>query len=106
MMHSFAKIVIQAIVMITIFLIGTVKPAAQSMMTVEDAIALALQYNYDIQMSMEDSSSAALDYEYRNAVFFPGSMQPQQRCGIITLKNRNLPMQIITGKEMCRPIMF
>lgn len=71
MMHSFAKIVIQAIVMITIFLIGTVKPAAQSMMTVEDAIALALQYNYDIQMSMEDSSSAALDYEYRNAVFLP-----------------------------------
>ena len=44
---------------------------AQAVMTVEDAIALALQYNYDIILSRNDSSVAALDYEYRNAVFLP-----------------------------------
>jgi outer membrane protein TolC len=48
------------------------KPAqAQPVMTIDDAIALALQYNYDIQLSRLDSSVAALDYSYRNAVFLP-----------------------------------
>lgn len=44
---------------------------AQPVMTVNDAIAMALQYNYDIQLSKNDSSVAALDYSYRNAVFLP-----------------------------------
>ncbi len=44
---------------------------AQPVMTVNDAISMALQYNYDIQLSKNDSSVAALDYSYRNAVFLP-----------------------------------
>ncbi len=44
---------------------------AQPVMTLEEAMALALQYNYDILLSKNDSSVAALDYSYRNAVFLP-----------------------------------
>jgi outer membrane protein len=44
---------------------------AQTVMTIDDAIAMALQYNYDIRLSKNDSSVAALDYSYRNAVFLP-----------------------------------
>lgn len=40
-------------------------------MTLEEAIATALQYNYDIILSKNDSAIAALDYSYRNAVFLP-----------------------------------
>ena len=44
---------------------------AQNLLTLEDAIATALQYNFDIQLAKNDSSVAALDYSYRNAVFLP-----------------------------------
>ncbi|MEI9910921.1 MAG: TolC family protein [Bacteroidota bacterium] len=41
------------------------------MLTLEEAIATALQNNYDIQLSKNDSAVAALDYSFRNAVFIP-----------------------------------
>jgi outer membrane protein TolC len=41
------------------------------MLTLEDAIAIALANNYDILLSRNDSAVAALDYEYRNVVFYP-----------------------------------
>jgi outer membrane protein len=44
---------------------------AQKMLTLEEAIATALQNNYNIQLSKNDSMVAALDYSYRNAVFLP-----------------------------------
>jgi outer membrane protein len=44
-------------------------PAQQ--MTLEEAIATALQNNYDIRLARNDSAVAALDYSYRNAVFLP-----------------------------------
>ncbi|HKZ65545.1 MAG TPA: TolC family protein [Chitinophagaceae bacterium] len=44
---------------------------AQRMLTLEEAIATALQNNYDIQISKNDSMVAALDYSYRNAAFLP-----------------------------------
>jgi len=44
---------------------------AQKLLTLEEAIATALQYNYDIILSRNDSAVAALDYSYRNAVFLP-----------------------------------
>jgi len=44
---------------------------AQPVLTLEDAIAVALVNNYDILLSRNDSAVAALDYTYRNAVFFP-----------------------------------
>src|SRR3954469_21302733 len=47
------------------------KTFAQDTLTVEKAIATALNNNYDILLSRQDSASAAIDYEYRNAVFLP-----------------------------------
>lgn len=44
---------------------------AQQLLTLDEAIATTLQNNYDIQISKNDSMVAALDYRYRNAVFFP-----------------------------------
>ena len=44
---------------------------AQKLLTLEEAIATALQHNYDIVLSKNDSAVAALDYSYRNAVFLP-----------------------------------
>ena len=47
------------------------KISAQRVLTVEEAVATALQNNYDIQLSRNDSIVAALDYSYRNVVFLP-----------------------------------
>lgn len=44
---------------------------AQRLLTLEEAIATALQNNYDIQLAKNDSLSAAIDWSYRNAVFLP-----------------------------------
>jgi outer membrane protein len=44
---------------------------AQRILTVEEAIATALQNNYDIRLARNDSMIAALDYSYRNMAFFP-----------------------------------
>jgi outer membrane protein TolC len=44
---------------------------AQHMLTIEEAVATALQNNYDIQLSKNDSLVAALNYSYRNAAFLP-----------------------------------
>lgn len=44
---------------------------AQKLLTLEEAIATALQNNYDIRLSRNDSAIAALDYSYRDAVFLP-----------------------------------
>lgn len=41
------------------------------LLTLEEAIATALQNNYDILLSKNDSAIAALDYSYRNAAFLP-----------------------------------
>jgi outer membrane protein TolC len=44
---------------------------SQTLLSLEEAIATALQNNYDIILSKNDSAVAALDYSYRNAVFVP-----------------------------------
>lgn len=45
--------------------------SAQQLITLEEAIATALDHNYDIQLSKNDSAVAALDYSYRNYLFYP-----------------------------------
>ncbi len=45
---------------------------APDSLTIEQAIATALQNNYDIQISRNDSLIAAINYSYRNAGFLPG----------------------------------
>src|SRR6188508_2566502 len=44
---------------------------AQKLLTLEDAVSIALKNNYDIQLSKNDSAIAALDYSYRNWLFAP-----------------------------------
>jgi outer membrane protein TolC len=58
-------------VLLSAFLLTTLTPHAQRMLTLEEAVATALQNNYDIQLSRNDSIVAALDYSYRSIVFFP-----------------------------------
>ncbi len=56
--------------MIFLFLVA-VRAGAQDMLTLEQAIALALKNNYDIQLSRNDSLSYALDNSYAYAAFLP-----------------------------------
>ncbi|HEX5111221.1 MAG TPA: TolC family protein [Saprospiraceae bacterium] len=65
------RIWIGLIVVMQIVCIQKAFSQAEPVMTVNDAIAMALEYNYDIRLSRNDSSVAALDYSYRNAVFLP-----------------------------------
>lgn len=53
------------------FLVLSYLSPAQKLLTLEEAIATALQYNYDIILAKNDSAVAALDYSYRNAIFLP-----------------------------------
>lgn len=44
---------------------------SQRIITLNEAIAAALQKNYSIQLARTDSAVAALDYSYRNMAFYP-----------------------------------
>src|SRR4030095_13917050 len=59
------------LVLYSAFTLGALSLDAQRVMTIEDAIGLALKNNYDIQLSRNDSAIAALDYSYRNWLFAP-----------------------------------
>src|SRR5215204_357447 len=58
-------------VLYSVFSLGAFSLNGQRVLTIEDAIALALKNNYDIQLSRNDSAIAALDYSYRNWLFAP-----------------------------------
>lgn len=45
--------------------------AQQDSLTVEDAVSIALRNNYDILLSKNDSAVAAINNDYRDAVFYP-----------------------------------
>ena len=55
-----------------VMILSALTSSSQRILTVEEAIATALQNNYDIQLSRNDSAVAALDYSFRNAIFLPG----------------------------------
>lgn len=63
--------VLSALLLAIMIFTGFTVSAQQRMLTLEEAIATALQNNYDIQLSKNDSMVSALDYSYRNAVFLP-----------------------------------
>ena len=67
LMYSIRKIFLLQFFVIT----ATFSLNAQRILTLEEAIATALENNYDIRISRNDSLSAALDYQYRDAVFLP-----------------------------------
>jgi len=54
-----------------VLLLIALSSSAQKILTLEEAIANALQKNYDIILSRNDSAIAAIDYSYRNAAFLP-----------------------------------
>lgn len=54
-----------------IFLICVFCARSQNILTLDEAIATALENNYDIRLAKNDSAIAALDYSFRNAVFLP-----------------------------------
>jgi outer membrane protein len=83
-----------------IILLGfTIRTKAQDTLTIEQAIATALQNNYDIQLAQNDSLIAAINYSYRNAVFLPqvnanatilaNNNSQKQTYSDNTVKNRN-----------------
>jgi outer membrane protein len=58
-------------ILLIVMLCMALQGDAQRVLTLEEAIATALQNNYDIRLSKNDAEVAALDYQYRNAVFLP-----------------------------------
>ena len=54
-------------------LIAAIFPVAMQaqLLTPEEAVATALQNNYEIRLSRNDSIIAAIDYSYANAAFYP-----------------------------------
>lgn len=69
--------------------------ASQRILTLEEAIATALQNNYDIQIAKNDSLVAAIDYSYRNAVFLPVINADAAR----TFNNNNQRQTLADGTE-------
>lgn len=53
------------------FVLSCLFARSQSLITLEQAIATALQNNFDIRLSKNDSTIAAIDHSYRNAAFLP-----------------------------------
>ncbi len=58
-------------IVLPVLLLITFSSSAQRILPLEEAIATALQNNYAIQLSKNDSAVAALDYSFRNAALLP-----------------------------------
>lgn len=59
------------LILLTVAVIGGEASAQQDSLTVEQAVAFALQNSYDIVLAKNDSLVAAINYEYRNAFYYP-----------------------------------
>lgn len=57
--------------LLPVFVLLSIHGMAQKVLSLEEAIATALQNNFDIRLARNDSLVAALDYSFRNAVFLP-----------------------------------
>ena len=69
-LQSFFKRYFTAAAVSVLFLF-TKTAYSQALLTLEDAIAIALENNYDIRLAKSDSALLTLDYSYRNAVYLP-----------------------------------
>jgi outer membrane protein len=67
---GYIKNLVAFLLLLTILLTAS-SAWAQRILTLDSAIANALQKNYDIILSRNDSAIAAIDYSYRNAAFLP-----------------------------------
>ncbi len=57
--------------LITILFFSSISAGAQRMLTLDEAIAIALKNNYSIQLSRNDSMMAQLNNSYRDAALYP-----------------------------------
>lgn len=71
---------------------------AQDSLTVEEAVAYALRNNYDILLAQQDSAVAAINYEYRNAAFYPQI----NGTGSAIFSTNNQKIQLADGTERVR----
>jgi outer membrane protein len=69
----------------------TISCSAQRILTVDEAVATALQNNYDILLAKNDSMVAAIDYSFRNA-----ALLPRLNANIGTLWNNNSQKQTLS----------
>jgi len=74
-----------------IILFPALATGQQKMLTLEEAVATALQNNYNILLAKNDSASAAIDYSYKNAAFIP-----RLNGNIGTVWNNNDQKQILS----------
>src|SRR5947208_3398084 len=58
-------------IFLLLFIFLAISSQAQKILTLEEAVGNALEKNYDIILSENDSAIAAIDYSYRNAAFIP-----------------------------------
>ena len=84
--------------LLVLSLISKASAAQQDSLTIEAAVAYALQNNYDILLSRNDSASAAINYEYRNAAFFPRL----NAAGSYLANNNNQKQTLADGSERDR----
>ncbi|MGN6165829.1 MAG: TolC family protein [Flavisolibacter sp.] len=75
-------------------LIGLISKA-QRPLTLDEAIATSLAHNYDIQLSRNDSSLAALDYAFSNYAFYPRL----NASGGINFNNNNQKQVLADGSK-------
>ena len=68
---------------------------AQRPLTLQEAITTSLANNYDIQLSRNDSSLAALDYSYSNYAFYP---RLNANAGV-TFNNNNQKQTLADGTK-------
>lgn len=79
-------------------LISGTKSFAQDTLTVQEAVATALRNNYDILLSRNDSASAAIDYSFRDAVFYPRI----NASGTVLFNNNSSNQKFSDGTERSR----
>ncbi|MGC4232026.1 MAG: TolC family protein [Niabella sp.] len=90
------SIYIHKICLVMLAAVGLCSSArSQRILTLEEAIATALQNNYDIQIAKNDSLVAAIDYSYRNAAFLPTVNASVGR----TFNNNNQRQTLADGSE-------
>jgi outer membrane protein len=94
-MYKQLRMTLMRNIFFTALLFTSFSSQAQRLLTLEEAIATALQNNYDILLSRNDSAVAALDYSYRNAVFLP---RLNANMGMV-FNNNNQKQTLANGTE-------
>ncbi|HEX2606606.1 MAG TPA: TolC family protein [Flavisolibacter sp.] len=85
----------QTLFLVAVFCIIGSAATAQQPLTIDQAIATSLANNYDIRLSRNDSSLAALDYAFSNYAFYPRL----NATGTLTNNNNNQRQVLADGTK-------